>query len=69
MMYFGRAVVISELDPVPSGLRIGPRVVVMNRREVRAIGAVDAVVRAQLLAAIRRYETQRLRQQLEQAAR
>lgn len=67
MKFQGHAVVVSELDPVPVGLRFGPNVVVLNRREVKAItdGSGPAIV-AELQEARRLYDRERLRKILEE---
>lgn len=69
MKYRGRAVVVSELDPVPSAFRVGPNVVVMSRAEAAKVMDGDAAARASIDAAIKRFDTERLRQALDEAAR
>lgn len=56
MMLFNRAVIISELDPVPSGMRVTPGALVISRREAEEINrGEDAPLRA-LERAVRRAE-------------
>lgn len=70
MKFQGRSVVVSELDPVPEGLRFGPNAVVLNRREISEIsGGRGAAITADLQEAMRLYDRERLRKILEDAGR
>lgn len=66
----GRNVVLSELDPVPDGLRFGPNQVVLNKRECDDIrdGRGNALV-CELIKAMDRYDKDRLRRILDEAGR
>lgn len=64
MKFAGRACVISEIDPVPSGLRVGPNALVLSRAEARALRAGDAEVKARLQRAIDAHDRKRLVERL-----
>lgn len=64
MKFDGRAIVVSVLDPVPSGLRIGPDVVVVSRAEAKALVAGDMAVERSLREAVDRHDRERLRRTL-----
>lgn len=70
IMLLGRNVVLSELDPVPDGLRFGPNQVVLNKREIDEIRAGrGSVFVGELYEAMHRYDKERLRRILEDAGR
>lgn len=64
MKYRGRAVVISETDPVPRSMRVQRDVVVLTKREAAAVARGDAKALVDLHRAIEVYERREFKKTL-----